>query len=102
MTTRESGLAHIGEKNFVKRHRRSVVTLGLTLLGFLVGESSGQNIDSGCSSCREAHVPGAGTAVRGLDPSGSFLDYSQGMSVPSHDTWLVEAGWSGAYYAPQY
>jgi hypothetical protein len=102
MTTRELALAHFGVSSFVKRHRRSVVTLGLTLLGFLAGESRGQQVDSGCSSCRTAHIPGAGTAVRGLDPSRSFLEFSPGFSAPSHDPWLVEAGWSGAYYAPQY
>ena len=102
MTTREFGLAHFRASDFVKQHCRSVVTLSLTLLGFFVGESFGQHVDAGCSSCREVRIPGAGTTVRGLDPSGSFLELSQGMSVPNHDPWLVEAGWSGAYYAPQY
>ena len=102
MTTRELGLAHLGVNHFVKRHRRSVVTLCLTLLGFLVGESFGEQVDTGCSSCREACLPGAETTMRDLDPSRSFQDLSQGISIPSHDPWLVEAGWSGAYYAPLY
>jgi ATP-dependent phosphoenolpyruvate carboxykinase len=102
MTTRELGLAYWGVDSIIRRHSRSVVTLGLTLLGFLVGESSGQRIETGCTSCREVHIPGAGTAVRGLDPSGSYSLLTQGMAAPSHDPWLVEAGWSGAYYAPQY
>ena len=102
MTTRELGLAHLGANHFVKRHRRSVVILCLTLLGFLAGMSFGGQVDTGCSSCREACISDAGTTMRDLDPSRSFLDLSPGMSVPSHDPWLVEAGWSGVYYAPLY
>ena len=102
MTTHELGLTHPRVNHDSKRHRRSVVTLGLTLFGFLVGESFGQQLDSACSSCRVDHVPGARTTVRVLDPSRSFLELNQDMSVPSRDPWLVEAGWSGAYYAPQY
>ena len=102
MTTGELDLAHISVNNPSKRHRRGIVTLGLTLLGFLVGESFGQQIDTTCTSCRVDHVPGAGTTVRALDPSRSFLEPTQGTSIPNRDPWLVEAGWSGAYYAPQY
>ena len=102
MTIRELGLTHPWVQHFSKRHRRSVVTLGLTLFGFLVGESFGQQVDTTCSSCRVDHVSGARTTVRALDPSRSFLEPTQGMSLPSRDPWLVEAGWSGAYYAPQY
>ena len=102
MTARELGLARIGVRDFPVRHRRSVVTLGLALLGFLVGESFGQQSDTTCTSCRVDHVPGARTTARALDPSRSFLEPTQGTSLPSRDPWLVEAGWSGAYYAPQY
>ena len=102
MTTRELALAHLDVNKSHRRHRRSVVTLCLTLLGFLVGESFGQQIDTTCTSCRVDHVPGARTTVRALDPSRSFLEPNQGTSFPSRDPWLVEAGWSGAYSAPQY
>ena len=102
MTTRDHGLTHQRVNHSVKRYRRSVVTLCLTLFGFLVGESFGQHVDADCLSCRDARIPGAGTAMRDLDSSKSFLALSQGMSAPVHDPWLVEAGWSGAYYAPQY
>ena len=102
MTTRDLDLAQNRVNHFDKRHRRSVVTLGLALLGFLVGESYGQKIDTTCSSCRVDHIPGARTTVMTLDPSRSFLAPNQGTSLPSRDPWLVEAGWSGAYYAPQY
>ena len=102
MTTRELGLAYFGVNQLVKRHSRSVATLTLVLLGFLVGESYGEHVDIGCSSCREAQIPGAGTTVRDLDPSRSFTELSQGNSAPSRGPWLVEGGWSGAYYAPQY
>ena len=102
MTTGELDLAHISVNNLSRRHRRSIVTLGLTLLGFLVGESFGQQIDTTCTSCRVDHVPGAGTTVRTLDPSRSFLEPNQGASLPSRDPWLVEGGWSGVYFSPQY
>ncbi len=100
MTTGELGLAHISGNNLSKRQRRSIVTLGLTLFGFLVGESFGQQIDTTCTSCRVEHVPGAGTTVRALDPSRSFLEPNLGTTLPSRDPWLVVGGWSGAYSAP--
>ncbi len=56
MTTRELGLAHLGVHDFAVRHRRSVVTLGLALLGFFVGESFGQQLDVNCSRPRPLQV----------------------------------------------
>ena len=101
MTTRDLELAQASLSGLVLRHRRSVVTLGLALLGFFVGESFGQELDANCSSCRVSHVPGVGTGVKGLDPSRSFLTHARGAALPSRDPWLVEGGWSGVYYAPQ-
>jgi len=102
MTTRELGLAHLGLHGFAVRQRRSVVTLGLALFGFFVGESFGQRLDANCSSCGADHSPGAGMSLSALDPSRSLLEPAQGAALPSRDPWLVEGGWSGVYYAPHF
>jgi len=97
MTTRERGLTPSGKSHIVKRPRRSIVTLGLALLGFLVGESSGQRVGTDCTGCLEG--PGV---VSDFEASGASIALSKGMSASAHAPWLVEAGWSGAYYAPLY
>ena len=101
MTTREIVRAQL--KGLRGERRLGVLaTLGFALFGFLVGESFGERTEVECSGCRDDSGAERCAAVSIYNSREALSALSQGVSVPVHDPWLVEAGWSGAYYAPLY
>ena len=101
MTTREIVRAQLKE---IRGERRLgvLVTLGLAFFGFFVGESFGERGDVECGRCTGGSEAERCAAVSIYNSREALSALSQGVSVPVHDPWLVEAGWSGAYYAPLY
>ena len=101
MTTREIVRAQL--KGLRGERRLGIfAALGLALFGFLVGESFGERSDVECDHCAEGSEAERCAAVSIYNSREALSALSQGVSVPVHDPWLVEAGWSGAYYAPLY
>ena len=77
-------------------------TLSLALFGFLVGESYGEGSEPECSDCGGVSEAERCAAVSIYNSREALSALSNGVPAPVHDPWLVEAGWSGAYYAPLY
>jgi hypothetical protein len=101
MTTREIVRAQL--KGLGGEGRLGVfAALGLAAFGFLVGESFGERSDVECDHCVEGSEAERSAVVSIYNSREALSALSQGVSVPVHDPWLVEAGWSGAYYAPLY
>ena len=101
MTTREIIRAQLKELRG-ERRLGGLFALGLALFGFLVGESLGERGEVECGRCAGKSEAERCAAVSIYNSREALSASSQGVSVPVHDPWLVEAGWSGAYYAPLY
>ena len=79
-----------------------LATVGLALFGFLVGESYGGRSELECGDCEKVSEAERCAAVSIYNSREALSALSNGVPAPVHDPWLVEAGWSGAYYAPLY
>ena len=101
MTTREIVRAQLKEMRG-ERRLGILATFGLAIFGFFVGESFGGQSEAECSRCTEVSGAERCAAVSIYNSREALSALSQGVTAPIHDPWLVEAGWSGAYYAPLY
>lgn len=101
MTIRELFRAQLKELRD-ERRLGLFATLGLALFGFLVGESYGELSEPECSDCERFSEAERCAAVSIYNSREALSALSNGVPAPVHDPWLVEAGWSGAYYAPLY
>jgi hypothetical protein len=101
MTTREIVRGQLRELR-MNRQPGGFAMLVIALFGFLAGEGFGDRNDLECDSCATGAPLERCAAVSLYNSREAHSALSNGVSVPLHDPWLVEAGWSGAYHAPLY